>query len=85
MNHLYRDCVEMESPRAAVFLGFEEAGLLKRAEVFHYRYAADIELGGERADSDAGAVFDDIEHAAAACVGQRVKNGIHIAVVKHVT
>ncbi len=85
MDHLYRDRVEIESPRAPVFFGDEQAGLLECAQMLHHRNAADIELAGKCADTNAGALLDDIEHAPAAFVGQRLKNGIHIAVIKHVT
>ena len=53
--------------------------------MLHRRDAADIEVAGERAHANARALFHHIEHAPAALVGQRLKYGIHIVVIKHVT
>lgn len=84
MNGLDRHRIEIEPPRAPIFLADQQAGFFQHFEMVHDRDAADIKGFGKLADALARMIPDKVQDPPPRLMREGVKDQIHIIISNHV-
>jgi hypothetical protein len=84
MDELEREGIQIQAAAATLLMAGYEICIRKDAQVVHHRHSAHVEIGGEFAHGEAGAVAQVIEDRAAGFMDQSLKNRIHVIISKHV-